>query len=516
MKPAMKTFLRELYEIDADLKAHESELIPLIEKLLKNDPSQAPNAAFVQSLRVQLQERADSLSSSSMPSFSSNWQKVLYAFGGAVTAAVILPLVFVAWNKGLPPSESSSTTDLFGYQIQDSGQEAFGELAGMPGGQTPPATDTAMTTRNQSGGGGANPVSPMAVGMGGGGDAKMIAPYPYFQYDYVYEGTITGLEDSVAVYKRNPSSKNLSLASIQSAVNLGTLNLGSFAGMTADALSFAQNRPYGYQIYVNLRDASVNIDAQWDQWPMSQCSTDACFQQQRVKISEVPADDVLIGIAKDFAEEHDIDLSHYGEPEVNNQWRRDYENSTDKSMYYIPDSMQVVFPLMIDGKPTYDQSGAKTGIAISVHIKEKKVMSVWGISDRTYQKSNYAGVTDEAAIKAYIAKMGAGGGFPMPMLRATPDAAPSEAMKKATVVLGDPTVSLVMNYRYENGKNSEVLVPSLVFPVKEIRGGDGGYFYMNNVIIPLAKDLFTEQETSYPPVMPMEKPMPVDVDPRVM
>jgi hypothetical protein len=509
----MKTFLRELYEIDPDLQAHESELIPLIEKLLSHDPSQVPNAAFVQSLRLQLQDRATSLSSS--PSMSSSvWQKVLYAFGGAVTAAVVLPLVFIAWNKGLPPlGTSSSSTDLFGYRIEETSKGAFGELGAQQNGEAPTAPPV---IRDQSGGGGpTNAVAPAMMGMGGGGmgmDAKMIAPYPFYEYDYVYEGKIADLKDSVAVYMRTPSAKNLSLSSLQSALNLGTLDISSFQGMNVDSVSFTQDRPYGYQLYVNLREATVNIDAMWSQWPQSQCTTDACFQKQRVKIGDIPSDDAVIKIAQDFAKEHGIDLSNYGTPEVNNQWRRDYDNTPNKADYYIPESLQVVFPLMIDDKPTYDQSGAKTGIAITVHIKENRVMSVWGIADRTYKKSDYTGVTDAAAIMKYIDNLG-GGMFPIdarPMPLIAPDG--NGESKKATVVLGDPTVSLVMNYRYENGKNSEILVPSLVFPVKEIRGGNGGYFYMNNVIVPLAKDLFDEQ---IPSAMPLEKATPA-VDPRVM
>jgi hypothetical protein len=89
----------------------------------------------------------------------------------------------------------------------------------------------------------------------------------------------------------------------------------------------------------------VNIDANWEQWPQSKCTTEACYKNEQVKIGDIPADDVLIGIARDFVSEHGIDLSHYGDPEVDNSWKRDYERATDTSLAYVPDTQRVVFPL---------------------------------------------------------------------------------------------------------------------------------------------------------------------------
>lgn len=511
MKSSLQNFLTDLYQIDPSLKSHEAEIVPLVEKLLRSDPAQAPDAAFVSRLRMQLQNRAAELSDSP----SSVWSKILYAFGGAVTAAVVLPLAFVAYNqseKAGTPTDGSSA--LFGYSVTEEGSRAFGDLDSMTAGQS------AEMSRSQSGGGGQDPAPSMAMspiftppsyGTDNAAvtepamDAKMmIAPWPMTEYDYVYEGDIKDLESSVSVFRRNPSSKSVSLASLGSAFNLGTIDLGSFAGMNLDSATFSQNRPYGYQITVNLRDSSVYLDAQWDQWPQSKCQTEACWQAQRVKISDVPADDVLLGIAKSFVDAHGIDLSQYGEPVVDNAWKRDYERAVSPDQAYVPDQIRVIYPLQVDGKDVYDQSGMKTGVSIGVQIKERKVINVYGLMGRSYEKSAYEGVTDQAVIKDYLSKIDnyyGGGVMPMERVMAPGTPGNTQQIQTVTVVLGEPVVSFVQYYRYDKAISEELLVPSLVFRVKEVKGGDAGMYYRSNVVVPLAKEMLELQQ---PIMMPME------------
>ncbi|MSR87097.1 hypothetical protein EXS70_02905, partial [Candidatus Peribacteria bacterium] len=295
--------------------------------------------------------------------------------------------------------------------------------------------------------------------MNYGTDAKMIAPFFIVQNEYVFDGTLPELTATVPVFKRQSSMASLPLSAISSRLNLGTLNLNSFGGMNIDSLSFAQNTPMGYQLYINFRDSSVNIDAQWDQWPPLTCTTDACWQTERVTLGDIPADDVLMSIAKEFADAHGIDLSHYGEPEEDKAWKTEYDRTTDKANAYIPDSLQVVFPLMIDGKTVLDQQGMPSGISFSVHVKQKKVMSVYGLMDRTYAKSDYPAVTDAAAVKTFLSRVDNYG--PMPM----------DSMPKGTkvqtqkIILGEPTVGLSVYYSYQANKREELVIPSLIFPV---------------------------------------------------
>jgi hypothetical protein len=275
MKTPLKNFLTELYAIDPDLQEHEAELIPLLEKLLAEDPARSPDADFVATLRRQLQERAGQLEQGPRGSL---WNNLLFGLGGAVAAAVIVPVALTMWNN----KQNSSESPLFGYKIEETGNEAFGSLRD--------ASQTgAPSARPQSGGGG-------GMGMGGGGgnvamDAKMIAPYPMVEYTYTYDGDIKDLADSVPVFKRQSGKTQVPLSAIASRLNLGTVDVNSFNSMNIDSVSFTQSTPFGYSLYVNLRDSSVNIDANWEQWPQSKCTTEACYKNEQVKIGDIPADE---------------------------------------------------------------------------------------------------------------------------------------------------------------------------------------------------------------------------------
>ena len=498
-----KMFLKDLYEIDPSLQEHEAELLPMIEQLLKADPGMAPDAEFVAALQVSLREHAATLSSGN-GAHSSLWNNLLYTLGGMATATAAFVIAFASWQGALPeaknlagmPPAAPAAAPLFAYEVQEAGPEAFGSLDQV-------AAEPTAASRNQSGGGGGMggmaAVSNPAVGM----DAKMIAPWPMTQYKYVYEGDLPTLQSQVDVYKGAKSTTKLPLAGVMGSFNLGTIDLGSFSNMNVQSMNFYQDTPFGYQIYVDLQNAQVSINAQWDQWPMGQCKDDACYAREQVKIGDVLSDERLVEIASSFLTQHGIDLSHYGEGIADQMWRTDYERQTDKTMAYIPDTQRVVFPLVIDGETVYDQGGQPYGLSVGVNVKHEKVSDVYGMGDRTYKKSSYAGVTDSAAIKKFLENVD-NYGYPMPFLRE--DGSKAEPTT-ATVTLGEPTISYVTYYDYTTGANTELLVPALVFPVKSI-AGDNTYFYRQNVVVPLAEQMFAEQN--------LNRPMPIEDGPAIM
>ncbi len=495
-----KTFLKDLYDIDPSLQEHEAELLPMIEQLLKADPGMAPDAEFVAALQVSLREHAAALSAGT-GARSSLWNNLLYTLGGMATATAAFTIAFVSWQGALPevknmagtPTAAPAAAPLFAFEVQEAGPEAFGSLDAV-------TAEPTAASRNQSGGGGGGVVAaqaPMA------NDAKMIAPWPMTQYTYVYEGDLPALSAQVDVYKSAKPTTKLPLAGVLGSFNLGMINLNSFGGMNVQSINFMQDTPFGYQIYVDLQNAQVSLNAQWDQWPMGKCTDDACFAREQVKIGDVLTDARLIEIASSFLSQHGIDLSHYGPAVADQQWRADYERQADKSMAYIPDTQRVVFPLVIDGQTVYDQGGLPYGLSVGVNVKHEKVSDVYGMGDRTYKKSSYAGVTDANAIKKFLENVD-NYGYPMPFLRE--DGSRVEA-QTATVTLGDPTISYVTYYDYTTGANSELLAPALVFPVKSI-AGDNTYFYRQNVVVPLAQQMFNEQNLS--------RPMPIEDGPAIM
>jgi hypothetical protein len=508
MKPNLKTFLDDLYQIDPALREHEAELVPLVEKLLHHDPATAPDEAFVSKLRMELQGRAAELSVTSQGFFT--WQKLFFALGGGAVA-----LLAVVIATGSPLSNSGTKAPVFGYQVSKTDDAAFGPLNGIN--PLPPATPT--MSRDQSGGGGmaqgAMAVAPAmemantmmiapSTGVGGGmSDAKMIAPYPMTNYNYVLSAPIKDLQATVDVFKHQPKNSNVALSAIASRLNLGTVDLSSFANATLDSVSFSQNVPLGYQMTVNMRDASLSINAQWDQWPQSKCQTEECYQSQLVKIGDVLSNEELIAIAQKFITDHDIDLTNYGTPEVDNSWRLDYDRSPDKSTAYIPESMRVVFPLLLDGNPAYDQGGAKMGLSLGVSVKQKKVMDVWGIGDRTYVKSSYEGVTDEATILKYLNNLN---GWPVHIMENVRGAPEIPEGQNVTVTLSEPTVGYALFYKQNGNISEELFIPSLIFQVKETKGAADIYF-RQTIVVPLAKDMLEQQTGGIGRPMPVDAPM---------
>ncbi len=491
MNNQLRSILGELYALDPELQAHETELIPILETMLRMRPDVTPDPAFVQQLRMTLREKVaanrESPSSSFFSFFTMN--HLQYTLTGLVLGAVVAaPLTYsLTQSGGIPsaPTSSDGTQKLFSYSVEETGSKAFGDLStvstagayGRGGGGGAPEMDTAMNARPQSG--------------GGGSDAMMIAP-EMTQYKLKFEGTLPELSSSVDVYNRIRGASSADISKILGSFNTGLVDLSSFSNAKTDMISFYQDTDYGYMVSVSFREGTIGINQNWEKWPHpeSNCRDEACYQRYRVKADDVPADDVLIGIANDFVQKYNVDLSNYGEPEVNNQWRAQYEAATDKSMVWIPEGAQVIYPLLIDGKPVYDEGGMKSGISLNVNVREKRVSDAWGIMDQKYRKSGYAGVTDEAAIRTYLDKYGV---FPTDFMPQ------GTTVKSVNITLGTPEISLVRMYNYRNNMSEELLVPALVFPVTNVPEGE--YFYQKSITVPLAAELLAQRNQENPPVV---------------
>lgn len=499
----VQSFLNELYAIDPDLRSHESELIPLLERMMKLKPDATPDPAFIETLRMQLRDKSHSTHNSQLTThffsfFSMHSLQPIIA--GVVLGAIITgPTVYTLTQGGLPTAGSDRTQKLFSYSVEETGSDAFGDLStvnpsggyGRGGGGGAPALDsTAMTARPESGGGGADiPVM----------DKMIIAP-EVTEYRLKFDGQLPALSPKVDVFKRIKGRSSADLSTVLQSFDTGLIDLGSFPGATTDMISFYQNQKYGYMVNVSFRDGSISIGQNWEQWPHpeSRCQDEACFQRYRLSPDDIPADTVLINIARDFVEDHGIDLSAYGEPEVDNQWRTGYEQTADKSMFYVPDTVRVVYPQLVDGQPVYDESGAKAGLSVHVNVREKRVSDVYGLLDQKYQKSAYDGVTDASAITGYLQNYGSIGGAYLPE---------STTIKRVEVTVGTPVIGYVKMYSYNPAAtsptemNQELIVPALIFPVTHVPAGE--YFYQQSITVPLTQELFDRMNQPQPVPMPM-------------
>lgn len=479
------SILAELYELDPGLKAHQQQLIPLIETLLAHNPTRKPDARFVSELRSRLQARAAELSSSSPSPFSfMNFFsfKLPYALAGAALALVIaVPATYFALQPrtGVPltaTNESSQGIDLFGYSVKSTGRESLDLQSLTPGG--------AAIGR----GGGAGAAAGDAAASSVTQDSKLIDPGEFTQYNYVFDGELPELPASVAVLQRQKNSEVVTMSAIRNAFNVKPIDLSTFRDAKVESINFVQDIPNGYAIGLHLSEGSISINQNWQRWPSLQVEG-----ASQLKPSDIPADDVLIAIANDFMKAHGIDLSQYGEPEIDMQWKIEYDRASDKSQVYVPFTQRVIYPLVIDGKPVYEEGGMKTGINVGVNVSNKKVADMWGIVSQSYLSSEYDGVTDGASVTDYLKNFEQFPGDYKPQ---------GVTVKNVEVKLGTPTVSTVKYYWYDGkGMTSELLVPSLVFPVE--KNEDANLIYRQSVVVPLAKDVLEKMKDRYKDVMPL-------------
>jgi hypothetical protein len=500
MNSDIQSFLEDLYEIDPALREHEEELIPLLVKLLKVNPGREPSPEFIEELRRQLHSRADALRTATYHS-PLPMTKFFYALTGAIAAIIFaVPATYYGTKNVLNSSSTDSKNALFSYSISEAGTEAFGPLstfstAGTAGGLG--GGGNAISARPQSGGGGGGIASPamseQSDAYGVTPDAKMIAPNFYTEYNYVYSGSLPTLpEGNVSVLKRQNNSNRPSISSVANIFNLGSMDLQSFQESKLDSISFSQDTQFGYMINVQLRDGQVMVNQNWEKWPHPEndCRDDACYRRYQTKIEDIPADSELIAIANKFLEEHGVDLSAYGTPEVDKMWKRDYDRMADKSQAYVPESQQVVYPLMIDGRAVYDMSGTKVGIRAGVSVKHKRISELWGIQNQQFTRSNYEAVSGSGDIMKFLSNFE----------RMNMDYLPKDAKKKIVKVeLGEPVLGFSSYFNYTKSVPEEIIAPSLIFPVKNVEGDE--YFWRQSVVVPLAKELINQNSP---------QPMPID------
>ena len=494
MTATQQDILAELYEIDPGLREHEAELIPLLQQLLARDPAQKPNAAFVKKLRKELQARMNAATDGavehrvSYAAPSGFFNRFAYALAGAAAAVVIAVPATLQWQRaGMPPAipageESGGSTDGYMVAKNEAGATNTANDAVAPQVSNPMP---GAYGRGQGGGGGDMAMGKMSA------VSSLIAPWNPVKY--VLEGDLPELpQGQVEVLERDLRPLKVPFSSIQSAFKDAAIDLSSFEGTSVDFVSVTQRTQYGYTINVSMSDGSVSINQAWEFWPHPEqnCQDETCFRNLQPKMSDIPADAELIRVADAFIADHDIDLSGYGDPIVDNGWRRDYERVEDKRYAWIPESMRVVYPLLVDGKTVTEAGGGPAGVSVQVSVKQKRVTDAYGLTSYQFSRAKHQAVSDRSDVEKFLGTAGS----------QTPDA--------PTVTLKDPTIQFVRLYDYENGKNVELFVPALVFQVPNVTGAQ--YYLPQTVAVPLAKDLL-DQAQQQPIPMPMEGGPAVDV-----
>ena len=492
-KKQIKNLIEELYKIDGSLKDYGPQLEKIIAKIIEARPDIKIDEQFKEELYEQLMIKFGKPESAKIRGINI-WQwifskKLSYAFVGAVVIVVIMFGVnyFVSINKIEPFQTPSGLSNEFNKVVLS--DNAFGSLA-IAEEQGAQELDTANAPAGRGGegtaggGGGTGSVAPMPGKIACMGQEGCIIPPDYFP-EYIYVGEDVKLEqDKMEVLRRK--NKIIPLDILES-FDFGLTDLSAFKDAKIQTINFVQDKPYGYSVFINFDEGTMSIDAYWSKWPQpySKCTDDKCYETMRLKPTDVLADEELIAIANQFIAEHGINLKNYGQPEVENDWRN--QPGILETQLYVPDYISLVYPLLIDGKFVYEQSGTKFGVRVGINIREKKVSGIYNLSLQEYESSMYETETDFSRILEIAEKGGMNRYYYW-----------SEGQSQK-VEIGTPSQEYLVIWKYDQEKqtNQMLIVPALIFTITKIPAE--GYYYQKNIIVPLVKELLEEnQDKPYP------------------
>lgn len=507
----LQEVLDELYDIDPSLRDKESHLKNVIQKLAVSRPKAPLEPAFVERVKGQLMnhviENSMNEKSLSKPSIADRFSltSLVFAAGGIVVGLLV---AFVTLEG--PVRVDTSFTDPVGKNMESSGtagiqiarvdRNAFGSIALQ-------SQDTLGEDASEAvGAGGSATFVPNARSLSAEGPAALPSPGaekevaralpPEYakRYEFVYAGEDFSIDQArMDVYKQVSGSVRIgNFDSLIRSMDAGLVDLSAFSTLSVQSASFKQDEEFGYVIHVNPSVGSASISQNWEQWKAIQpeCEDEACWEAYRLEPSDVPEDQRLITVADAFVMAHGIDLSSYGDPVVDRSWDVYIERGEREA---VPDVVQVLYPLELEGKRVYHARGSNAGISVGVNVRAMKVSHVNGIRALAYQASGYDIETD---IRAILEDAKHGGLYNRQY---------EGADETVQVEIGTPTSVLIQVSQYVNGEHAELAVPALIFPVLSDLQAYG--FWQENIVVPLVKDVISG--TGGPVPRPFPEPVPL-------
>lgn len=517
----LRNILAELYRLEPELKEHEAGLCQLIAQMSDLKPDTKFDPAFAARLKIQLQSKTPANAHGTVEpiarpqdqtnkseSFNINLmnKKIYFAVGSVAVMAVVIILATTVLRPGLKtpggsietisqlPAGAFGSLALLNNNANNAGGEGNNLAAGAPAplGLGGDAESGAFAARSQSGGGGTASTisSDLAV------ESKMIAPY--FSYKYKYTGApLELIENASSVYRRlkGDGESGRALANLVRGLNLSELDLSTFSNLRATNLSLIEDKDKGLMVNFDFNEDNIYISENWEKWRIMEresCNGDqACWDRFRLQLSDVPADNELIALADRFLSDHKVSRERYGEPQVDNAWREVYAQMPDKNNFYIPEYSTVIYPLLLDGEPVRDQSGSYTGLRVTINLLKKAASGLSGLAPYRYQSSSYELETSAES----IIRVAESGGWNHGWFGGNEDT--------RTLELGTPERVYVQLWHYTGGRNDELLVPSLIFPI--LNPPSDMYYGPRTVIVPLVKEMLDELNKQ-----PQIMPLPID------
>ena len=479
-----------------------------IEQFAAAKPNAHIDARFIATLREDLYARTSQTQNKSSNLFSMFMNKILASALVVMIALVAGSFWYIQQNTDKPLFSTNQSVVggddnqiLSGkYGVTGVAEESFGDLDKVAivaasgrgnmstGNNASSAPATEMMTNDQK------MAAPSTSVGSGGGDTNLIWPGPQnFVFDY--EGTaLADLPQTQAVLKRAKPVQSAGIVDrIIGMLSFGLIDMTKFQDIKLQNFAFMEDREYGYGINVDIQNGLVSMYQNWEKWPQPALTAPSCMgmeicpPQNPITIDQLPTDAEAIAIADQFLTDYSISKEGYGTPVVQDSWRIYYERAADKRSYYIPEQVQVLYPIQLEGNPVYDEGGMLTGLNVMVDARTKRVTNMSDLMTKQFEKSEYQGETNAKRILDIAQR----GGF-----RNMPYTEPG--IKKTTLILETPQTQMVKiwystdNYRSSN----ELYVPAMVFPIKNWQ--ETGY-WRQNVIVPLVSDILdTDNQNGQP------------------
>lgn len=484
MDSKIQALLADLYALDPSLRNREQELIPVLTTLLKAQPDAKLDAAFAAKLRHKLITPPQTKSLSALMSAPILNKFALAGAGGLIALVIAVPLTYqlARSNVSLPSlalSDFSSTPS-----IKNLGADAFGALTGSGTAAPLGAPGTRSSTGFGMGGGGGNAVSESAPVPA---SDKMIAPgEPYYgdiiKYVYTYTGEALDLTNvSDAVYKKTGGLDIGNAGRDLTRSKFGPVDIGAFGNMQLQTFNVKQADKNGYGIYVDPENGMISIYGNEGLWG---------YSNEYVPLTEgdILSNDAAIALSNKFLTDYQINTTGFGSPVIDDR-NLVYALSQPASIRYIPDTINITYPLLLEGQPAYNNDGSAYGLFVMVNMRTKAVTSVSINLAKSYDKSSYELERDSAKILSLAAQ---GGLYTYPQEGVT---------KTVNIELGTPEIILTSHYSYANNQSELLFIPALSFPVT--KNSDTDPIYSDKIVIPLVKSVI-EEANQAPIAIPLD------------
>jgi hypothetical protein len=512
--------MEDLFTVAPELRERRAEVKAAVEKMMAARPHAELDATFKSELRERLMKEFAGLRATRDTQQARNSLFGFQLSRPALAVGGLLGLVIIVTLAVRPTAAPKTSSDLalgnantakpvtlaqlgqvkhvaagaFGHLNATNGSESARSFAGagstaavgaaaMPV-PVPPDAPVAAMDAAQISAVGAKTVSSAVSNVGVTmpvPDAKMMPiRYEPTRHEYRFTGDLTLPTTPVEVLKVDHDIDSSAVSSLLRNVNLGPIDLGRFESTKVQNLNLVEDRDFGYVINIDLVNGTANIGQNWQRWPNNP-------NPQPLTEADLPSDSEIIAVAQMFVQDYGLSVAGYGEPTVDRSWRR-LATASAAAPAYIPDRLTVTYPMLVAGKQVYDQGGTVQGLYITVDARLKKVTDAGSITLQNYLASAYEPVTDSSAVTKAISRGGVGRWVD------------ENAEKVVAHELDAPQEVLTTVWNYDNGQSTQLLVPALLFRVKDGAQMKDGEWYQQNVVIPLAKDFYVENPV---PVMYM-------------